>query len=168
VLTPKQEKFCLAYLEIGNASEAYRRAYDVEKMSAQNIWTESSRLLTNPQISARLIELREGVAAITKVSRAWVVEKLVTVVERSPQTEAVMDRNGNETGEYRYDSAGANRALQLLGTEIGMFVERKEIRTNPFDALTYEQVKVFDEILTAVAEEEERRRVRQDGSEPVH
>ena len=28
-LTPKQESFCLAYIETGNASEAYRQAYDV-------------------------------------------------------------------------------------------------------------------------------------------
>ena len=28
-LTPKQEAFACAYVETGNASEAYRRAYDV-------------------------------------------------------------------------------------------------------------------------------------------
>ena len=28
-LTPKQEAFCLAFLETGNAAQAYRRAYDV-------------------------------------------------------------------------------------------------------------------------------------------
>ncbi|SQE31532.1 Terminase small subunit [Mannheimia haemolytica] len=27
-LTPKQEAFCLAYIETGNASEAYRQAYE--------------------------------------------------------------------------------------------------------------------------------------------
>ena len=31
-LTPKQEAFCLAYMETGNASEAYRRAYDADNM----------------------------------------------------------------------------------------------------------------------------------------
>jgi phage terminase small subunit len=31
-LTVKQENFCLAYMETGNASEAYRRAYNAGKM----------------------------------------------------------------------------------------------------------------------------------------
>ena len=31
-LTPKQEKFCQLYIELGNASEAYRQSYDCSKM----------------------------------------------------------------------------------------------------------------------------------------
>ena len=34
-LTPKQEAFILAYLETGNASEAYRRAYNDEPRDRQ-------------------------------------------------------------------------------------------------------------------------------------
>lgn len=30
-LTPKQEKFCQLYIELGNASEAYRQSYDCSK-----------------------------------------------------------------------------------------------------------------------------------------
>ena len=30
-LTPKQEKFCQKYIEMGNASEAYRQAYNASK-----------------------------------------------------------------------------------------------------------------------------------------
>ena len=31
-LTPKQEAFCYGYIETGNASEAYRKAYITAKM----------------------------------------------------------------------------------------------------------------------------------------
>jgi len=31
-LTIKQEKFCNLYIELGNASEAYRQSYNCEKM----------------------------------------------------------------------------------------------------------------------------------------
>ena len=31
-LTPKQEKFAQVYVECGNASEAYRQAYNAENM----------------------------------------------------------------------------------------------------------------------------------------
>lgn len=60
-LTPKQENFCLAYLETGNASEAYRRAYDAESMSEQVVWKEASKLLDNPKVAVRLDELREPI-----------------------------------------------------------------------------------------------------------
>lgn len=36
-LTPKQETFCLAYIETGNASEAYRQAYDAENMKPDTV-----------------------------------------------------------------------------------------------------------------------------------
>ena len=36
-MTPKQEKFCQLYVELGNASEAYRQAYDASKMHAPTV-----------------------------------------------------------------------------------------------------------------------------------
>ncbi|MGU9998175.1 terminase small subunit, partial [Bordetella avium] len=36
-LTPKQEAFALAYVETGNASEAYRRAYSAERMKPETV-----------------------------------------------------------------------------------------------------------------------------------
>ncbi len=50
-LTPKQEKFCLAYLETGNASEAYRRAYNAAKMKAATVNRNAKALLDNTKIT---------------------------------------------------------------------------------------------------------------------
>lgn len=58
-LTPKQESFCQKYIETGNASEAYRQSYDTETMQDKTIWEESSRLLSNPKVSARIEELND-------------------------------------------------------------------------------------------------------------
>lgn len=60
-ITPKQENFCLAYLETGNASEAYRRAYDAGGMSQNALNREASLLVDNPKVAQRLIELREPI-----------------------------------------------------------------------------------------------------------
>lgn len=44
-LTLKQEKFCHYYVDTdGNASEAYRMAYDAAKMKAESIWVTACRL----------------------------------------------------------------------------------------------------------------------------
>ena len=54
-LTPKQEAFCLAYIETGNASEAYRQAYDAGKMSEKVIHNKASDLLKRGDIGVRLV-----------------------------------------------------------------------------------------------------------------
>jgi hypothetical protein len=62
------------------------------------------------------------------VNRLWVLERLRENVERSMQAKPVLDKEGQPTGEYRYEAAAANRALELIGKEIGMFVDRAELR----------------------------------------
>lgn len=57
-LTEKQEKFCLVYVETGNASEAYRQAYDAENMKATTINRKAKEVMDNGKIKARLQELR--------------------------------------------------------------------------------------------------------------
>jgi hypothetical protein len=53
-LTAQQQAFVLAYVETGNAAEAYRRAYNCkEGRSAQSIGVAAYRLLKNPRIAAQ-------------------------------------------------------------------------------------------------------------------
>ena len=53
-LTPKQEAFAMAYVECGNASNAYRMAYDVNENTSDNsISVEASKLRNNPKITLR-------------------------------------------------------------------------------------------------------------------
>lgn len=59
-LTPKQEAFALAYVETGNAAEAYRRAYDVKAATAHStIYVAASELLRNPKIRVRVEEIQQ-------------------------------------------------------------------------------------------------------------
>ena len=58
-LTPKQERFCLAYIETGNASEAYRIAYDAKGMKPESINRKAKELLDNGKITARLRAMAE-------------------------------------------------------------------------------------------------------------
>ncbi|MEY4839015.1 MAG: hypothetical protein RLZZ475_2874 [Pseudomonadota bacterium] len=57
-LTPKQEAFAQAYIETGNASEAYRRAYDAGQMKDATVNRKAKELMDNGKITARLDELR--------------------------------------------------------------------------------------------------------------
>ena len=59
-LTIKQEKFCMVYVETGNASEAYRQAYNAENMSNEAIGVEACRLLDHPSVALKVKELKSG------------------------------------------------------------------------------------------------------------
>lgn len=57
-LTVKQEKFCKKYLETGNASEAYRQAYDAKGMKADVINVKACQMLKQDKIAVRVKELQ--------------------------------------------------------------------------------------------------------------
>lgn len=59
-LTPKQEKFCQKYIELGNASQAYRLAYPSSQKWKENVvHSKASELLKNGKVLARVSELQE-------------------------------------------------------------------------------------------------------------
>ena len=56
-LTPKQESFCLRYIETSNASEAYRLSYDAARSTDKTVWEQASKLLADLKVAARVAEL---------------------------------------------------------------------------------------------------------------
>lgn len=66
-VTPKQEAFAQAYVELGNAAAAYRRAYSADGMKTETIWAEASNLKCKPHVAKRIRELRDAAAAATLV-----------------------------------------------------------------------------------------------------
>ena len=106
MLTPKQEAFCLAYIETGNASEAYRRSYNAGKMSASTVNRTAKELVDNPKITARLQELRAPAvekAQITLEQHLRDLQRLRDLAEASekygPAVTAEMAR-GKASGLY--------------------------------------------------------------------
>ena len=84
-LTFKQEAFILAYIETGNASEAYRRAYDAKKMSAQAIHVNACRLLKNPKVALRIAEFHERAEVETLLTLEQHMEELKTLREMAKE-----------------------------------------------------------------------------------
>jgi len=85
----------------------------------------ASVLKAKQNISKRVEEIQARAAADVGLSKKWVIEKLISNVERAMQAEEIKDANGG-TGEYKYEGSVANKALELLGKEIGMFKEKVE------------------------------------------
>lgn len=80
-LTQKQENFCLAYIESGNASEAYRTAYKTDRMKPVTINRKATELMAHGIITARIAELRIPIMERHKVT----VDSLLLELEEARQ-----------------------------------------------------------------------------------
>lgn len=78
-LTIKQEKFCNYYIETGNASEAYRRAYDCKNMMEKSIWEKSSELLKNVKVTSRVKELQDELKDISDITKERLMRELSNI-----------------------------------------------------------------------------------------
>lgn len=144
----KHEKFVQNLVKGLTNGEAYLKAgYDAKNADVAS--AAATRLLKDVRITARLAELTQRVAdsAAEKISisKSWVLNKLVENVERSMQVRPVkkkVDGEEVDSGEFRYDGSVANKALELLGKELGMFIDRKEIKNvDEFDDMTVEELR---------------------------
>jgi phage terminase small subunit len=144
-LTPKQARFVAEYLKDLNAKQAATRAGYSEKTAE----VQGCRLLRNVQVAqavevghAKQLAKAESDAA---VSKAWVLSRLKENAERAMQAVPVTDNEGNETGEYTWQPNAANRSLELIGKELGMFVERKRLTIEDLRELSTEELLVLME-----------------------
>lgn len=93
-LTPKQERFCNYYLETGNASEAYRRAYSCERMAPNTINRKAVELLNNGKITARVGHLQEALQERSDITKDEAVKELTAII-RTRVTD-VLNVKGNK------------------------------------------------------------------------
>jgi phage terminase small subunit len=135
---PKHEIFAQELAKGKTAEDAHRIAgYKASRSGA-------SQLKQNLNISNRVSELlveREAIhgqataEAIksTALTKAWVIETLMENVAKAMQAKAMTNDEGETIGEFQYQGSVANKALELLGKEIGMFVDRsinENVNTN--------------------------------------
>lgn len=124
------EKFCQLTAQGLKRGEAYYKAgYAAPNHAAAS--GMGSKLFSRPEIKARVKELQDLMAeheveALIEagMDRNWVMAELQDIVGRCKQETPVKDRQGNLTGEYTFNAAGANKALELVGKELGMFADR--------------------------------------------
>lgn len=168
-LTEKQEKFCNYYLDCdGNASEAYRMAYDASKMQPETIWSNASRMLASNKVATRIAELRSERAEASKVNREKVEKILMDIVTMDPNDLYIVDpatgkiklkspnqmpkrvRNAmkkisNDKGKVSYEFNGKVEAAKLLASMNGWNAPQQIALTGKDGAKTNEIRIGFDD-----------------------
>lgn len=113
-LTPKQEAFARAYVETGNASEAYRLAYPKSrKWPPDSVHSRASHMLKNSKVLARVEALRAEHRARHDVTVDRLTEEAFEALE---------------TAKARGNVFGMVRALDFLARLHGLFVDRHEVK----------------------------------------
>ncbi len=111
-LTIKQEKFCQELITTGNASAAYREAYNTEKMKPESVNRSAKQLLDNTKIATRLQELRAP--AVEKAQLT--LEQHLNDLKRLRDKAEMQDRYGD-----------AIRAEVARGKAAGLHIEKHEL-----------------------------------------
>lgn len=153
----KHEHFAQLVSNGETATRAYVLAGYNEKGARQN----ASRLMANDGVRDRIDALRrqkesvhaqatQAVIAEAALDKAWVLKRLSRIVDMGMAAEPVRDAEGNPIGEYRANLQAANKALELIGKEAGMFIDRKEIRTGELDGLPHDELKQLRDALNSL------------------
>jgi phage terminase small subunit len=128
-LSDLQRKFVAEYLiDFDPGAAALRAGYSGAR--------QGHALITMPEIQAAITAAQEERAARLQVNVDWVTQNLREIVERCMRYKPVYDSKGQpvlvetEFGEvcavYKFEPTAANKALELLGKHVGMFVDRVE------------------------------------------
>jgi hypothetical protein len=169
-LTPKQRAFVCLMVEGKTQVEAYRVAYGkAETFSGAACRSQANIVANKPHVKAEIDRMKAEVVARVRVAAAakhaisveYIMGALHEVAERCLQHRPVLDGRGKpvmvevNTPEglvearalYTFDAKGAVQALLPLGKQLGMFIDRKEIRTGPLPDKSDAEI---DEALTAL------------------
>lgn len=131
-LTTRQKRFIDFYLELGNATEAARRA----GYNGKNLSKIGSDNLNKPEVKAEL-EVRLKELDDKRVAKAQEVLEYLTRVLRGEEVEQVVVTEN--TGDYKSTTKIVEkevaqkdriRAAELLGKRYRLFVERIESEEN--------------------------------------
>lgn len=115
MLTQKQEEFCNYYIETGNASEAYRRAFCCQKMSEKTIWEKASVLLSKDKVRTRVRELQEEQKNKSDITKEKILNELSNIAFSSI---AEMHNTWIERKEFDNLTPKQKSAIKSISTKI--------------------------------------------------
>lgn len=132
-LTPKQKAFADYYIELGNATEAYKRAYSSCKKDSV-ARSNSSRMLTNANIK-KYIDERLKILEDARIAKADEVLKYLTQAMRGEIDEEVVVVEGEGEGcssartiRKEIGAKERNKAAELLGKRYRLFIDKVEVQ----------------------------------------
>ena len=122
----KRLQFCFEYLiDLDGTKAAIRAGYS--KKTAKVI---ACQLLIVPELKEIIKAGTEAKLKKAKIDAQWVLREQVKVYERCMTVDPVLDKEGNQTGEFKFDSSGANKALDGVGKHVSVQAFKETVEVN--------------------------------------
>ena len=117
MLNDKQKQFCEEYIiDLNGTQAAIRAGY-----SAKTANEQAAQLLAKLSIQEYVQKIKNERSERVKYSQDELMRDILEVKNRCLQANPVLDKEGNETGIWKFDSNGANKALDMLAKHVGFY-----------------------------------------------
>ena len=113
-LTPKQELFAQTYVKTGNASEAYRTAYDTSRYKEKSINEKACVFLKNVKIKSRVKELQKELTEKHTITKDKILNRLQEIVYEQ-----------EKLGVDKIDLTAMNKAIDTVNKMLGYYEAEK-------------------------------------------
>lgn len=117
MLNEKQKQFCEEYIIDLNGTQAAIRAGYSKKTANE----QAAQLLAKLSIQEYIQKIKNKRSERVKYSQDELMRDILEVKNRCMQANPVLDKEGNETGVWKFDSNGANKALDMLAKHVGFY-----------------------------------------------
>lgn len=111
-LTEKQEKFCQKYIELGNASQAYRQSYNCENYTETSVTSNASKMLKNTDILLTIEKMKAEISKRHEIT----VDDLIKELEEARQV-----------GKDKEQSAGMVAASMGKAKLLGLITDKAQL-----------------------------------------
>lgn len=141
-LTIKQENFCNYYVECGNASEAYRRAFSCDGMKAETVNRKAVELMNHGKITARVKELQDEQKEQSDLTKDRILAELSNIAFSSI---AHLHNTWIERKDFELLTEKQKSSIKSISTK----VLKKNIGTNESPEIIdveYVKIELYDKI----------------------
>lgn len=119
-LTNQQRAFVREYVRTLDVKKAAQKA----GYSRKRLGQYGKELLKKPFIRAAIEEYINEQIESLQVNKAYIIARLLKIIEFSLEREDILDKDGNKTGKTKIrDSQSSLRALDYLAKQIGIELE---------------------------------------------
>ncbi|GIN88698.1 terminase small subunit [Heyndrickxia sporothermodurans] len=127
-LTEKQKRFADYYIESGNATDAYRKAYNASDKTAS---VEGFKNLAKPSIKKYIEERMNEIRSEKIASQEEILEYLTSVMRGEISEEVpIPTKKGVSIVDVEVGAKDRTKAAELLGKRYAMWTDNKNIDAN--------------------------------------